>query len=75
MDKNKIAIIGVIASYVALVLVTYSGALENLFSGTPVGWPDIHQITWIPVILYGLVFVLAWVFAGVYALIKKSKKP
>ena len=73
--KNKIAIIGVIASYVALVLVTYSGALGNLFSGTSVGWSDIHQITWIPVILYGLVFVLAWVFAGVYALIKKSKKP
>jgi len=73
--KNKIAIIGVIASYVALVLVTYSGTLGNLFSGTSVGWSDIHQITWIPVILYGLVFVLAWVFAGVYALIKKSKKP
>ena len=72
--KNKIAVIGVIASYIALVLVTYSGALANLFSGTSVGWSDIHQITWIPVILYGLVFVLAWVFAGVYALIKKAKK-
>jgi hypothetical protein len=72
--KSKIAIIGVIASYVALVLATYSGALGNLFSGTPVGWSDIHQITWIPVILYGLVFVLAWVFAGVYTLIKKAKK-
>ncbi len=68
--KNKIAIFGVIASYIALVLVTYSGALGSLFSGTPVGWADIHQITWIPVILYGLVFVLAWLFAGIYALIK-----
>ena len=71
--KNKIAIVGVIASYLALVLVTYSGSLANLFTGTPVGWGDIHQITWIPVILYGLVFVLAWLFAGVYALIKRRK--
>lgn len=71
--KNKIAIAGVIASYLALVLVTYSGSLANLFTGTPVGWGDIHQITWIPVILYGLVFVLAWLFAGVYALIKRRK--
>ena len=72
--KNKIAIAGVFVSYFALVLVTYSGALANLFTGTPVGWSDIHQITWIPVILYGLVFVLAWLFAGVSALLKKKKK-
>ncbi len=72
--KNKIALIGVFASYIALVLTTYSGALANLFTGTPVGWSSIHQITWIPVILYGLVFVLAWVFAGVSALLKKRKK-
>ena len=72
--KSRIAIAGVFAGYVALVLTTYSGALGNFLSGTPVGWADIHQITWIPIILYGLVFVMAWVFAGVYALIKKSKK-
>jgi hypothetical protein len=71
--KNKIALIGVFASYIALVLTTYSGALANLFTGTPVGWSSIHQITWIPVILYGLVFVLAWVFAGVSALLKRKK--
>ncbi len=73
--KSRIAIAGVIASYVALVLVTYSGALANLFTGTPVGWADIHQITWIPVILYGLVFVLVWLFAGVAALIQRKSKP
>ncbi len=72
--KSRIAIAGVFVGYAALVLTTYSGALQNFLTGTPVGWADIHQITWIPVILYGLVFVLAWLFAGVYALIKKSKK-
>jgi hypothetical protein len=45
--KNRVAIAGIIASYVALVLVTYSGALGQFFTGTPVGWADIHQITWI----------------------------
>ena len=72
--KSRIAIAGVFAGYLALVLTTYSGALGSFLSGTPVGWADIHQITWIPVILYGLVFVLAWVFAGVSALIQKAKK-
>lgn len=72
--KNKIAIAGVFISYAALVLITYSGALKTLFTGTSVGWADLHQITWIPVILYGLVFVLAWLFAGVFALIRKAKR-
>jgi len=72
--KSWLAAAGVFVSYATLVAITYSGALQNWLSGTPVGWADIHQITWIPVILYGLVFVLAWVFAGVYALIKKAKK-
>ena len=71
--KNKIALIGVFASYIALVLTTYSGALSGLFTGTAVGWSSIHQITWIPVILYGLVFALAWLFAGVAALLKRRK--
>ena len=71
--KNRVAIAGIIASYVALVLVTYSGALGQMFTGTPVGWTDIHQITWIPVILYGLVFALAWLFAGIGTLLKKKK--
>lgn len=74
--KNRIAIAGITASYAALVLVTYSGALGNLFTGTPVGWTDLHQITWIPVILYGLVFALSWLLAGAGALIRRrTKKP
>jgi len=56
------------------VLVTYSGALGNLFTGTPVGWADIHQITWIPIILYALVFALCWLLAGVGALVKRKQK-
>ena len=72
--KSWLAAAGVFASYATLVLITYSGALGTLFTGTSVGWGDIHQITWIPIILYGLVFVMSWVFAGVSALIKKGKK-
>ena len=71
--KNRVAIAGITASYVLLVLVTYSGSLANLFTGTPVGWADIHQITWIPVILYALVFALVWLFAGIGALIKRKQ--
>jgi len=72
--KNRIAIAGITASYLALVLVTYSGALGNLFTGTSVGWADIHQITWIPIILYALVFVLTYLLLGVGALIRRGKK-
>ncbi|MPM65590.1 hypothetical protein SDC9_112487 [bioreactor metagenome] len=71
--KNRIAIAGITASYLALVLVTYSGTFGNLFTGTPVGWADIHQITWIPIILYALVFALAYLLAGVGALLRHKK--
>ncbi|HWP21225.1 MAG TPA: hypothetical protein VN417_00685, partial [Candidatus Cryosericum sp.] len=71
--KNRIAIAGIIASYLALVLTTYSGALKNLFTGTPVGWASIHQITWIPIILYLLVFVLVWLLQGVGLLLKRRQ--
>lgn len=73
--KNRLAIAGIIASYIVLVLITYSGLLANAFSGTPVGWSDIHQITWIPIILYALVFVLVWLMQGISPLIKRKKKP
>ena len=63
--KNRLAISGIIAGYAALVLVTYSGQFGHVFSGTPVGWADIHQITWIPLILYILVFVMTWLLQGV----------
>ncbi len=72
--KNRLAIAGIIASYVALVLVTYSGLLGDAFSGTPVGWADIHQITWIPLILYILVFVFTWLLQGVAAIGLAAKR-
>jgi len=71
--KSWLAVAGVFATYATLVLITYSGALSGFLTGTSVGWTDIHQITWIPIILYGLVFVLAWLFAGIGALVKKKK--
>lgn len=69
--RNRIAIAGIVASYVALVLVTYGGLLRNAFTGTPVGWVNIHQITWIPIVLYGLVFAVVWLAQGISALRKK----
>jgi hypothetical protein len=67
--KNRLAITGIIASYATLVLITYSGLLRDAFSGTRVGWSDIHQITWIPIILYGLVFVITWLMQGVASIL------
>ena len=51
--------IGFTALYAVMAVLVYSGAL-----GTGKSIADIHQIFWIPVILYGLVFVLL----GLYAL-------
>ncbi|HML69263.1 MAG TPA: hypothetical protein PKA81_12835 [Clostridia bacterium] len=73
--KSWLTAAGVFAVYAALVVTTYSGGFGGFLSGTSVGWADIHQITWIPIILYGLVFVLVWLFASVTALLKKTKKP
>ncbi|NLI53777.1 MAG: hypothetical protein GX417_05555 [Clostridiales bacterium] len=72
--KNRAAIVAITAGYAALALVTYSGAFRTLFTGTPVGWADIHQITWIPVILYGLVFALVWLLALVGTLLRRNKQ-
>ena len=69
---HKVARAGIAASYTCLVLLTYGGVFRNLFTGTSVGWASIHQITWIPVILYGLVFVLAWLLQGFAALQKRA---
>ena len=63
--RNRVALAGIAAAYVCLVLFTYGGAFRTLFTGTPVGWASLHQITWIPVILYGLVFAFVWLLQGV----------
>lgn len=72
--KNRVAIAGVFAGYAALMLATYGGLLRNAFTGTPVGWGDIHQIFWIPVILYALVFALVWLLQGFSLLLKRKQK-
>jgi len=69
--KNRLAIAGITASYACLVLLTYGGVFRNVFTGTPVGWGNIHQITWIPIILYGLVFGITWLLQGVSHLRKQ----
>ena len=70
--KAKWAHVGIAAAYIGLALLTYSGRLNHAFSGTDVAWADIHQITWIPVILYGLVFALDWLAQGA-ALLRRGK--
>ncbi len=72
--KNKIAIAGIIVCYAALVLLTYAGVFANAFTGTDVGWADIHQITWIPLILYGLVFALVFLMQAVSLIGRKKSK-
>ena len=72
LTDKKPQIISVTAIYAVMVLLIYSGVLGNSHS-----FSDVHQITWIPVILYGLVFVLAFVFqfgAFVYRKLSKTEK-
>ena len=66
--KNRIAIAGIIAGYAAMALLVYSGIFGN--NNT---LAEIHQVTWIPLILYGLVFVIVWLLQGVVVLIDKRK--
>lgn len=66
--SNKTALLGASVLYLVMATLVYSGVFgnNNTLSG-------IHQITWIPIILYGLVFVFAWIIGGVYSLWKKTK--
>ena len=56
--KQKSALIGASGVYLIMAFLVYSGVFGN--DNT---LADIHQITWIPIILYGLVFVLVWVIS------------
>lgn len=66
--KNKITLISITVGYALLAVLAFSGILgnENTIA-------DIHQITWIPVILYGLVFVLIALYQAAYLI--GGKKP
>jgi hypothetical protein len=65
--SNKIALIGASAIYIVMSALVFSGVFGNQNTIS-----DIQQITWIPIILYALVFVLAWILSLVFS-IKKSK--
>jgi len=66
--SNKLALIGASVVYLAMALLTYSGIFGNANT-----LADIHQITWIPIILYALVFIFAWLIALIYNAVKKTK--
>lgn len=67
--KNRIAIAGVFISYALLVILTYTGVFGP---GHPIYM--IHQIAWIPIILYGLVFVVVYALQLLMVIIGKLKK-
>ena len=68
LTDKKPQIVAVTVIYAAIAILVYSGVLGN--SNT---LADIHQVTWIPIILYGLVFVLAFVFWGIAEVRDKIK--
>ncbi|MEX1376290.1 MAG: hypothetical protein AB1Z23_02340 [Eubacteriales bacterium] len=68
--KKKWALIALSALYAAAAVVVFSGVFGN--DNTIA---DIHQITWIPIILYLLVFVLLGLYQGAYLIAKGKKKP
>ncbi len=57
------------AVYIAAAALVYSGLLP----GKDIS--QIHQIFWIPIILYGLVFVVVWLYQGAMTLFRKRSKP
>lgn len=61
--------IGFTAVYLAVAVILYSGIL-----GTGQQISQIHQIFWIPVILYGLVFVFVGLYHIAMRLLKKNPK-
>ena len=67
--KKKGTLIAITIAYATLALLAYSGILgnDNTLS-------DIHQITWIPFILYLLVFVLVALYQGAYLFNNKIRK-
>jgi len=65
--KQKSALVGASLVYLVMAVLVYSGVFGN--DNT---LADIHQITWIPIILYGLVFVFAWVLSLFF--MKKTTK-
>lgn len=67
--KLKPLRIGFTALYLMMAVLIYSGVL-----GTSQQISQIHQIFWIPVILYGLVFVIVGLYHVVMKLMTKKQK-
>ena len=65
-QKAVLAIISAI--YLVMAGLVYSGIFGNANT-----LADIHQITWIPLILYVLVFILAWILGIAYGKLKEAK--
>ena len=55
--------------YLVMAGLVFSGVFGNANT-----LADFHQITWIPIILYALVFVIAWVIAGFYQIVRAKKQ-
>jgi len=66
--KSKATLISITIAYAILAALAYSGILGN--DNT---LADIHQVTWIPIILYGLVFVIIALYQAAYLIGTKSK--
>jgi hypothetical protein len=60
--------IGLQILYAIGVILVYGGFTGNKTIG------DIHQITWIPIVEYGLVFLFLFAGEGLLRLFKKPKK-
>ena len=67
--KKKAGLIAITCIYLLMVVLVYSGVFGN--DNT---LADVHQITWIPVILYGLAFILIYLYQGAYLTYNKLKK-
>lgn len=66
LTKKRGTLITITIVYFALAVLVFSGVLGNQNTIS-----DIYQITWIPVILYGLVFVVVFLYQGAYLISKK----
>ncbi|MBN2878342.1 MAG: hypothetical protein JXN65_01820 [Clostridia bacterium] len=69
LTKKKGIILAISIAYILLALLVFSGVLGN--DNT---LADIHQVTWIPIILYALVFVLIGLYQAAYLLFGRKQK-
>jgi hypothetical protein len=66
--SQKAVLISLTIIYFVMAGIVYSGVLGNANT-----LADIHQITWIPIILYVLVFILSWLMGIIYNTLSQRK--